>query len=133
MALARPRSLVRLLFVMLAAMMVPAAAQAAVQADAPRRLDLADIAQGEYFGSVISDARGSSRSDVRVTVTRIGPNRVRVTSDYARLPRFEIELSRAMDTIQQVGTSVVFLLDLAKSPASLDINVDDASWSGTKE
>jgi hypothetical protein len=105
---------------------------AAPPAKAPRA-DLADLAQGRYFGDVISDARGSSRSDVRVTVTKIGPNKVRVAADYARLPAFEARLSRYMHTIQNDGGDQVFLLDLSKKPVSLDVTVDDASWSGTRE
>ena len=98
------------------------------------RPDLADLAQGSYFGDVISDARGSSRSDVRVTVAKVGPNRVRVTADYARLPAFTTALTRAMSTIQSTGPGgQVFLLDLSKTPTSLDVTVDDASWSGRKE
>jgi hypothetical protein len=104
------------------------------EARAPRvRVDLADTAAGTYHGDVISDARGSSRSDVTITVVKIAPGTVRVTSDYPRLPPFTTRLTRAMQTIQQVGTAQVFLLDLSKSPHGLDITDDDASWSGTKE
>jgi hypothetical protein len=97
------------------------------------RADLADQAQGRYSGDVISDARGSSRSNVRITVTKIGPNKVRVVSDYPRLPPFEARLSRYMQTIQNSGGPQVFLIDLSKNPPSLDVTVDDASWSGTRE
>src|SRR5690242_17248127 len=76
-------------------------------------LDLADIAAGVYRGDVISDARGASRSGVTIIVTKTGPNTVSVTSDYGRLPPFSVRLTRATNTIQQVGTSVVFLLDLS--------------------
>jgi hypothetical protein len=117
--------------------MFAAAAALACCAAAPPskpKPDLADLAQGSYFGDVISDARGSSHSDVRVTVTKIGPNRVRISADYARLPAFTAPLTRAMSTIQKAGPgNEVFLLDLAKTPPSLDITVDDASWSGRKE
>lgn len=98
----------------------------------PPRLDLADTAAGIYHGDVISDARGSSRSDVTITIVKTGPNTVRVTSDYARLPSFTIRLQRVMQTIQQVGTAQTFLLDLSRAPRRLDINVDDASWAGEK-
>jgi hypothetical protein len=91
---------------------------------------LADSAAGVYHGSVISDARGSSRSGVTIIVTKTGPDSVSVSSNYGRLPPFTIRLTRAMNTIQQVGTSVVFLLDLSKG--SLDITDDDASWSGSR-
>lgn len=96
------------------------------------RPDLADIAAGIYDGDVISDARGSSRSDVRLTVVKTGPNLVQVTSSYRRLPPFSARLTRAMNTIQQVGGPAVFLLDLSKRPLGLDVTIDDASWSGTR-
>lgn len=99
----------------------------------PARQDLADIAQGSYFGDVISDARGSSRSDVRITVEKIGPNRVRISADYPRLRTFEASLTRAMDTIQNRGGDEVFLLDLSRSPHSLHVTVDDASWAGARQ
>ena len=98
-----------------------------------RRQDLADTAAGSYAGDVISDARGASRSGVRIIVTKIGPNRIRVSSDYARLPSFEAALTRAMDTIQNSSGDEVFLLDLSRRPATLHVTVDDASWAGVRE
>lgn len=115
---------------------IAAGASVADQASAqsrPARQDLADVAQGSYFGDVISDARGSSRSDVRITVAKIGPNRVRISADYPRLRTFEASLTRAMDTIQNRGGDEVFLLDLSRSPHSLHVTVDDASWAGARQ
>lgn len=111
---------------------LPSAPAAAAQADRVGR-DLADIAQGRYFGAVVSDARGSSQSDVRITVTKIGPNRVRISADYPRLPAFEAALTRAMETIQNRGGDALFLLDLSKHPNALSVTVDDASWAGERE
>ncbi len=102
----------------------------------PPRADLADIAAGVYHGDVMSDARGSSREGVTISVDKTGPNTVRVTSDYERLPEFTTRLTRAMQTIQNTGTTAqlqVFLLDLSKSPLSLMVTVDDASWAGRKQ
>jgi hypothetical protein len=133
---ARGLGLCAFIFLGLAVAAMPGAAapKAGASRPAPHRpADLADIAQGSYFGDVISDARGASRSDVRLTVTKIGPNKVRITSDYARLPPFTASLARAMQTIQNAGGSEVFLLDLSKAPPSLDVTVADASWSGTKQ
>lgn len=126
--------------VLLAAISINAAApvvaapepKSGTPASQARPTDLADTAQGLYHGDVISDARGSSQSDVQITVIKVGRNKVSVTSDYSRLPTFTASLTRAMNTIQATGTQVVFLLDLSKQPPSLDINVDDASWSGSK-
>src|SRR3989442_1590696 len=47
----------------------------------PHVPDLGDVAQGTYMGDVIADSHGSSKSHVTVTVTRIGSNLVRMTSD----------------------------------------------------
>ncbi len=99
-------------------------------------VDLADTAAGVYFGDVMSDARGSSHEGVTISVDKVGPGTVRVTSDYARLPEFTTRLTRAMQTIQNTGSTgqlQVFLLDLSKSPRSLMITVDDASWAGRKQ
>jgi hypothetical protein len=94
--------------------------------------DLADLAAGTYSGNVISDARGSGRSNVRLFVVKTGPNTVRVTSSYSRLPPFSAELTRAMDTIQKADGPGVFLLNLSKHPFGLDVTIDDASWSGVR-
>jgi hypothetical protein len=116
-----------------AVLVPPAAAQRPGRTVRAARADLADMAAGAYAGDVISDARGSSRSGVRIIVTKIAPNQVRVTADYARLPDFTARLTRAMDTIQNASGDQVFLLDLSKSPRTLMVTVDDASWAGTKE
>ena len=108
-------------------------ASSAVAQPVQRRPDLGDLAEGTYSGDVISDARGTSQSDVHLTVTRVAPSTVEVTSDYERLPTFTVRLTRAMQTIQSAGGREVFLLDLSKSPRRLDVTVDDASWSGDKD
>ncbi len=107
------------------------AAGAFAQPQKPRP-DLADIAAGIYDGDVISDARGSGRSHVRLTVVKTGPNTIYVTATYPRLPPFSARLTRAMNTIQMVGGPGVFLLNLSKNPQGLDVTVDDASWSGVR-
>jgi hypothetical protein len=94
-----------------------------------RRADLADFAAGTYFGDVISDARGSSRSDVTVTVTRVGPNLVEVSSDYARVPTVRIQLTQAMSAIVAEGADYVFLIQRDQDPNRLSLTIDDASLS----
>jgi hypothetical protein len=116
-----------------AAIAVAAPLDARAPASTTPRPDLANVAEGVYAGSVISDARGAGQADVTITVTKTAPNTVSITSSYDRLPPFTIKLSRAMNTIQQVGTSVVFLLNLSKTPHGLDITDDEASWSGSKQ
>ncbi|MBK1716979.1 hypothetical protein CKO27_04800 [Thiocystis violacea] len=100
---------------------------------AQRKPDLADVAQGTYGGDVTSDSKGSSRSDVTLTVTRIGENRVRITSDYARLPRVEVPLTQAMETILNASGSTVFVLERSKRPIRLNVTFNnEVSWAGTK-
>lgn len=97
-----------------------------------RKADLADRVAGTYKGDVASDARGSSRSNVTITVTRTGPNKVEIKSDYSRIPTVTIPLEKAMDAILAASGPSVFLLDTVRSPDRLDLTIDDASWSGTR-
>jgi hypothetical protein len=110
-----------------------AAALAASASSQAQKPTLAELAAGTYRGDVISDARGSSQSDVTVTVTVTGKNEIAVTTDYERIPDRTFKLARAMDTIQNVGGTEVFLLDLSRDPQKLDLTIDDASWSGERE
>jgi hypothetical protein len=110
---------------------------ATTQAETPkaspaRKADLADRVAGTYNGAVISDARGSSRDDVTITVTRVGANKVEIKSAYARIPTVTIALEKAMDAILAASGPYVFLLDTVRSPDRLDLTIDDASWSGTR-
>ena len=114
-------------------LLAPLAANAQAE-NAKRKPDLGDAAQGRYFGDVISDSKGSSRSGVAVTVTRVGPNLVKVTSDYRRLPEITVPLTRAMGRILQARGNSTFLLDPTKKPAGLDVSFNnEVSWSGTAQ
>jgi len=109
-------------------------APAPVSGSTAGHVDLADLASGVYYGGVMADAKGSSRSDVTVTVTKVSPRRVRITSDYERLGTVEVELTRAGEGIQSVGGDTTFLLELAKQPPSLSYNPHgDVAYSGRKE
>jgi hypothetical protein len=110
-------------------------ARFAWSADEPpkRKPDLADAAEGTYEGDVISDSKGSSQSGVTLTVQRIDKNRVRITSDYPRLPVVEVPLTLAMGKILQARGDTVFLLDRSKSPVHLDVSFhNEVSWSGQR-
>jgi hypothetical protein len=99
-----------------------------------RHPDLGDVAEGRYFGDVISDSKGSSRSDVTLTVTRTGLNRVRIASDYPRLPVVEVTLQRALDKIVQSRGDTVFVFDSKQKPPKLDVSfLGEVSWSGSKQ
>lgn len=118
---------------LVAALAGPAIAQRAGGAIEAARADLADMASGRYSGKIISEVRGETRSAARLTVSRTGPNQVRVTSDHPRLPPFTARLARTRDGLGNVGGEAVFQLDLSKSPRGLTVTVDGASWAGSKE
>lgn len=122
---------------MLATSLALSATAGAALAETPkttpaRKADLADRVAGTYKGDVASDARGSSRNNVTITVTRTGPNSVEIRSDYPRIPTVTIPLEKAMDAILAASGPYVFLLDTVRSPDRLDLTIDDASWSGTR-
>jgi hypothetical protein len=97
-------------------------------------VDLADLASGVYQGGVTSDAKGSSRSDVTVTVVKVSPRRVRITSDYERLDTVEVELTRVGEGIQSVGNGTSFHLELTKQPPALSYSPHgDVAYNGHKE
>ena len=78
------------------ALLLPAgAALAETPKAAPaHKADLADRVAGTYTGNVASDARGSSRNNVTITVTRTGPNKIEIKSDYPRIPTVTIPLEK---------------------------------------
>ena len=121
-------------FAVALAMLLPAgAALAETPKTAPaRQADLADRVAGTYKGDVMSDARGSSRNGVTITVTRTGPNKVEVKSDYPRIPTVTIPLEKAMDAILAASGPSVFLLDTVRSPDQLASSIVRSSRSGTR-
>ena len=107
---------------------------AQVPGPAAGHVDLADLASGVYHGGVTSDAKGSSRSDVTVTVVKVSPRRVRITSDYERLDTVEVELTRVGEGIQSVGDDTSFHLELTKQPPALFYSPHgDVAYNGHKE
>jgi hypothetical protein len=101
-------------------------------AQAQRKPDLADAVAGTYAGDVVSDSKGSSQSNVTLTVTRTGPNTVQVTSNYPRLPTITVPLTTAMSTIQQARGDSVFLYDRGKKSLDVSFNME-VSWSGFRQ
>jgi len=95
--------------------------------------DLADTVAGTYYGAVVADSKGSSRSDVTVTIAKVNRRRVRVTSDYERLGTVEVELTEAGHSILSAGGDVVLSLDLGKSPPHLDFNPGGVAYAGQKQ
>lgn len=94
---------------------------------------LADLVAGTYYGDVISDAKGSSRSDVTVTIAKLDRQKVRIASDYVRLGSVETDLTKVGNTIQSVGGVPLLSLELDKSPPRLSYNPDgDVAYGGQK-
>ena len=93
--------------------------------------DLADLVAGVYQGDVVSDAKGSSVSDVTLTITKLSQRKVRVASDYQRLGVVEIELNRVGNTIQSTGGRLSLMLEMEKNPPCLSFNPDgDIAYVG---
>jgi TIR domain-containing protein len=93
------------------------------------RADLADVVTGTYFGNVVADAKGPSQSDVTVTVTKLGPRRVRVSADYDRLRTADVDVTRAGDRIVNAAGSTTLILDGQR----LEYNPDsEVSYVGTR-
>jgi len=89
-----------------------------------RKPDLADIAAGTYEGAVVADARGSSGTQVVVTVKRVAKNVIELSCDYARVPTVRLPLMRAMDAILNNGGHDNFLIEQGKDPKRLDLSID---------
>jgi hypothetical protein len=105
----------------------------ATQAPNVERGELADRVVGTYLGNISSDSKGSSRSDVLVTVTRLDRTKVRVTSDNARIGTFEVELNRIGDNFFNVGGDSTFIAYTAKNPPQLVLTArGEVSFGGIK-
>ena len=96
---------------------------------AGRKPDLADAVAGAYHGDVISDSQGSGRQDVSLTLTRVGPNTVGISSDYSRLPAVTVRLERAMSQIVNRGGTTAFVYNGGKLDVSFN---NEVSWSGRR-
>jgi hypothetical protein len=94
----------------------------------------ADIVAGRYRGDVIADAKGSSRSDVELQVTKLDKWTVRITSDYSRLGTIDVAVTRVADKIMNAGGDTVFLLDPNVQPMTLDYSVHgEVTYHGQKQ
>ena len=95
---------------------------------------LADLVTGTYFGNVMADSKGSSRSDIGVTVTKLDRYTVRVTSDYPRLGTVDVSLTRIGNKIFSAGGDSPFIVDLDQNPPTLAFNPrNELAYGGTKQ
>jgi hypothetical protein len=84
--------------------------------------DLADAVVGTYDGEVIADSKGGSRSNIVVTVTRLGPTTVRVMSSYDRIGSIDVELTQVERQILSASGDTPFVVDLAATPQTLSLD-----------
>jgi hypothetical protein len=109
-------------------------AEATTTAATNARTALADIAVGHYYGDVIADSKGSSRSDISVTINKIDQFTVQVTSDYNRIGSTAVTLTRVGNQLQGVESDSVFVLALDKTPYELSFNPRfELSYVGVKQ
>ena len=95
---------------------------------------LADLVVGTYSGSVMADSKGSSRSDIDVTVTKLDRSTVRVTSDYRRLGSVDVTLTRVGNQILNAGGDTPFVVDLDRNPPTLLFNPrSEVAYGGNKQ
>lgn len=95
---------------------------------------LADLITGTYFGNVMADSKGSSRSDIFVTVTKLDPYTVRVTSDYKRFGTVDVTLTRIGNKIVGSGGDSPFSVDLDQNPPTLMFNPRmELAYGGAKQ
>jgi len=95
---------------------------------------LADLVTGTYLGSVVSDSKGSSRSDIDVTVAKQDRYTVRVTSDYPRIGTVDVTLTRIGNKIFNAGGDSTLIVDLNQNPPSLAFNPrGELAYVGTKQ
>jgi hypothetical protein len=96
--------------------------------------ELADLIVGKYLGNINSDSKGSSRSDVLVTVTRIDRTKVRIISDNQRIGIFEVNLTRIGDNLFNVGGDSTVIAYIKKNPPELALTArGEVSYEGTKK
>jgi hypothetical protein len=94
---------------------------------------LADLVVGRYHGDVIADSKGSSRSDIDVTITRIDRATVRVSSDYRRIGSVDVNLTRNGNQVFAADGDTPFIVDLDRSPPSLVFDPhSELAYRGTR-
>ena len=96
--------------------------------------ELADLVVGTYFGDIIADSKGGSRSDVGVTITKLDRLTVRVTSDYRRLGTVDVTLTRIGNQIHSAEGDTPFIVDLDRNPPTLIFDPrSEVAYRGAKQ
>ncbi len=111
-----------------------ASGTAAAESGRPAAADLAPLIVGSYTGDIISDSRGSSRTGVSVSVTRIDTNRVRLTSSDRGLGSVDIAIERIDEQVISSGGDTPLRVNLQEHPLRLDYTPhNEIAFSGTKQ
>lgn len=98
--------------------------------------DLADLVIGQYQGDVTSDSRGSSKTNVKLTITKKSPTSVLITSDYARLGAVVVPLEAMPNRIilAASGSKSTIFWDGRQRPVRLDYSPDGTvAYAGYKQ
>lgn len=96
--------------------------------------ELADLVVGTYYGDVVSDSKGGSRSDVGVSVTKLNRSMVRVSSDYLRLGTVDVTLTRSGNMVIAADGDTPFMVDLDRNPPTLDFTPhNEVAYRGNKQ
>jgi hypothetical protein len=115
---------------------IPADAIAATKkkkASAVPKADLATTLAGDWRGEITSGA-GGPQSNVGLTITRAGPNLIKITSESKRLPEVTVPLQRVPEgrIIARSGDTIIFY-DAPRNPPVLEVTYrGNIAWRGTR-
>ena len=88
-----------------------------------RVCDVADLVQGTYVGEIISDSRGATPPpgvQIIINLTRIGRNRVQITTNTPQLPGADVSVQLASGKVVNTSGENTIFIDLAQSPWFID-------------
>lgn len=96
--------------------------------------ELADLAVGRYFGDVIADSKAGSRRAINLTISKLDPYTIRLTSDYQRIGIVDAMLTRIGNQLFNAGGDSTVIVDLEQNPPTITFNPrNELAYSGTKQ
>jgi hypothetical protein len=97
-------------------------------------IELADLAVGRYFGDVIADSKAGSRNAINVTISKLDPYTIRLTSDYQRIGNVDVTLTRIGNHLFNAGGDSTVIVNLEQNPLTITFNPhNELAYSGTKQ
>jgi hypothetical protein len=99
----------------------------------PETADLTSTLDGIWFGNIMSGS-GSAQSTVAITITRVGPNIIKITSDSKRLPEVTVPLqSTPQGQITARLGDTAILYEPRRNPPTLEVNFRQyIEWLGIR-